>query len=453
MKVRGHRSVVDSVKSDGDLLRDYQHASSHPAFTEIVHRHIGLVYGVALRRLCGNVTMARDVAQAVFTTLALKPPQLTGSATLAGWLYTTTRFTVSHAVRAERRRQERERKAETMNAILNRPDPDASQPVPPELLDQILDRLDSTDRNVLLLRFFEARSYLAIGGCLGVSEDAARMRVNRALERLRGRFAARGIVSSAAAISATLGAEAVSAPAGLAAGISSAALAQTSALAAVAAPKLGLLALTAKFALAVTAAVAVGYAIRVGRLANAAGLEITSLTTERDHLRADARSHASSRRFAYAEDEGREFRTELARLRLKSGMAGRRLTPAPSSQRSRALAKAAQMKPLLEAGMPIRGVAVVLVDGKAVDRPLALVMGTEARIDTDDGTYTILPSVQPNGSIRYAMRLLQNDPSQGHQVVMAAPVVVDWPWGIWEVNNLTKSAASAFAFVPDDTGP
>lgn len=458
MTAGGHLNHVDPAKSDHDLLRHYLHTRSPSAFSEIVHRHVDLVYGVALRRLCGNATMARDVAQAVFTTLALKPPRLSGSAALAGWLYTTTRFTVSHTVRAERRRQERERKAEAVNAILNQPDPGACPPIPPEMLDRILDRLDATDRAVLILRFFEARSFLAIGQSLGASEDAARMRVNRAIERLRGHFAANGIVTSAAAISAALGAEAMAAPAGLAAGISSAALAQAGALSAVAAPNFGFFSMTAKFALTVVAAVAAGYAIHEYRQANAAAQEIAALTAERDHLRAEvavahSQAAASSRESADAKAQASAFQAELARLRLKSAAGRRSLTPEDSNQRNKALAKAAQMKALLEAGMPIKGVAVVLVGGEAVDRPLALVMGTETRIDTDEGIYAVLPSVRADGMVRYALRLLQNDSSQGHQVVVSTPVVIDWPWGTWEVTNLAKSGVTAFAFVPDDLGP
>ena len=75
-------------------------------------------------------------------------------------------------------------------------------------------------REAILLRFLEGKSFQAVGEALRVSEDAARMRVTRTLEILRSRFARKGITSSAAAIGAALGGQAVAAPPGLAASIS-----------------------------------------------------------------------------------------------------------------------------------------------------------------------------------------------------------------------------------------
>jgi hypothetical protein len=74
----------------------------------------------------------------------------------------------------------------------------------------------------IILRWFERQSFAEIGARLGLRENAARMRVERALERLRGRLCKRGITSSSAALAATLAAEAVTpAPPALAAGLSS----------------------------------------------------------------------------------------------------------------------------------------------------------------------------------------------------------------------------------------
>src|SRR6185503_18876898 len=67
----------------------------------------------------------------------------------------------------------------------------------------------------------------------GASEDSVRMRVNRALEKLRKFFAHRGVSLSVALITATLSANMVqAAPAGLLASVSTAALAKASPVAA-----------------------------------------------------------------------------------------------------------------------------------------------------------------------------------------------------------------------------
>jgi hypothetical protein len=68
-----------------------------------------------------------------------------------------------------------------------------------------------------VLRFFDGKSMKEIGAALGGSEDAAKMRVNRAVEKLRLFFARRGVVIPAAALTATISANSVqAAPAALA---------------------------------------------------------------------------------------------------------------------------------------------------------------------------------------------------------------------------------------------
>src|SRR4030095_10415353 len=93
------------------------------------------------------------------------------------------------------------------------------------VLDEVLDSLDDRDRAALLLRFFRQHSFREVGSALGVSEDAARMRVGRALDKLRDLLAARGVTTTAAALSAALATQAVqAAPFGLAATLAGAAL-------------------------------------------------------------------------------------------------------------------------------------------------------------------------------------------------------------------------------------
>src|ERR1700712_4151853 len=111
------------MQTDQELLQCYVQQRSEKAFTELVQRHVDLVYGAALRQLCGNASLAEDVTQSVFTTLAAQASALAQRRHLSAWIYTTTRFTVSHTVRTERRRQTREQKAQAMNDILTQSDP------------------------------------------------------------------------------------------------------------------------------------------------------------------------------------------------------------------------------------------------------------------------------------------------------------------------------------------
>jgi RNA polymerase sigma factor (sigma-70 family) len=210
---------------DGELLRRYAAARSEEAFAELVRRHLDLVHSAALRQVNGDLHLAQDVAQIVFTDLARKAGSLSGRAALTGWLYTSTRFAAIKAARTEGRRRAREHQAQTMRELLHDPGTDPDWETLRLTLDEAMHELREGDREVILLRYFEDRQLAKIGERLGVSENAARMRVERAIEKLHGVLARRGLTTTAA-LSAVLCANAVqSAPAGLAATLTSASLA------------------------------------------------------------------------------------------------------------------------------------------------------------------------------------------------------------------------------------
>src|SRR5204863_408070 len=72
------------------------------------------------------------------------------------------------------------------------------------LLDAALARLATTDRDALLLKFMREKNHRDVGQALGISEEAARKRVARALDRLRDLLHRRGVACPAAATLATL---------------------------------------------------------------------------------------------------------------------------------------------------------------------------------------------------------------------------------------------------------
>ncbi len=166
---------------DHQLLEEYALRGSDAAFTQLVERHLGLVHAAALRQVRDRA-LAADVAQAVFILLAQKAKTLRRGVVLTGWLFQTTRFIASRALRGEWRRQQREQEALDMQA-LDSTDPHWDRLAPE--LDEALAKLSGTDRDALLLRFAEGRNHREVGAALGLSEDAARKRVDRALERLR----------------------------------------------------------------------------------------------------------------------------------------------------------------------------------------------------------------------------------------------------------------------------
>src|SRR5947208_1509932 len=85
------------------------------------------------------------------------------------------------------------------------------------VLDDAMAKLGDRDRDAIVLRYFENKTLPEVGAGLGVTEDAARMRVNRALQKLRRFFSKRGVALSLTAIAGALSANAMqSAPSGVA---------------------------------------------------------------------------------------------------------------------------------------------------------------------------------------------------------------------------------------------
>ncbi len=214
------------MNDDATLLRRYASEGSQTAFAELVQRHVDLVYGAAMRRTGGDAHRAAEVAQEVFTALAKNARKLSAHTVLPAWLYTATRNASLNLLVAEQRRKTREATAMEMESLTpgNVPDPDWDQIKP--LLDAAIDELPEADRTAIVLRFLQKRSFAEIGRAVQVSEDAARMRTDRALDKLRTVLARRGITSTVTALgAAVLGQPAIAAPAGLAASLATQAFA------------------------------------------------------------------------------------------------------------------------------------------------------------------------------------------------------------------------------------
>ncbi len=212
-----------NMTPDSELLRRYAGTQSEEAFAELVQRHVNLVYSAALRQVNGDAHLAQDVAQTVFTDLVRKASSLARRGTLTGWLYTSAHFAAAKIARTENRRRDREEKLMREPIHETAPEPDWNKLRP--VLDEAMHELKEPDREAILLRYFENRQFAEIGGKLGLNENAARMRVERALEKLRAVFLRRGVAATTT-LASVISANAVQiAPAGLAAMLTSASLA------------------------------------------------------------------------------------------------------------------------------------------------------------------------------------------------------------------------------------
>jgi RNA polymerase sigma factor (sigma-70 family) len=210
------------MTDDMALLREYAQNHSEEAFASLVSRHVNLVYSVALRQV-RDAHLVEEVTQAVFI-LARKAGSLDETTILSGWLCRTARYASADAIKIQRRRQHREQEA-FMQSTLNESENDAWLQIAP-LLDTALAELGETDHNAIVLRFFEGKSMSEVGAALGASEDAAKKRVNRALEKLRKIFTKRGVNSTTATIAGAISTNSVqAAPATLVKTITAVALA------------------------------------------------------------------------------------------------------------------------------------------------------------------------------------------------------------------------------------
>lgn len=213
------------MNEDAVLLSRYVEEASEEAFTALVHHHLDLVYAAALRRTGGDAHRAADVVQEVFTALARQARVLRQHPALSGWLHAATRNVAIDLMRSEQRREQRQQVAqelETTQSATSEPSWDRLRPV----LDAAIDELPNPDRLAVVLRFLEHRAFAEIGAVLGVSEDAARMRTERALDKLRALLGRRGIGSTAAALAIAVSSHAgASAPSGLATAVAAKAFA------------------------------------------------------------------------------------------------------------------------------------------------------------------------------------------------------------------------------------
>jgi RNA polymerase sigma factor (sigma-70 family) len=169
--------------SDRTLLRQYVNERSENAFSQLVERHMKLVYWTC-RRDIRDPQLSEDATQEVFLALARKAPSLHAGVSISGWLFTTSRLIARNATRKEIRRiRYEEEAAREMDTA-----PSPAEPGWEQLesrLNDALAALKAQDREAVLMRFFDGLTMQEIASTTGTTENAATKRVVRAVDRLR----------------------------------------------------------------------------------------------------------------------------------------------------------------------------------------------------------------------------------------------------------------------------
>ncbi len=172
----------------------------HGDIETVVRTHAEWVHACANRRV-GNEAMAEDVTQAVFILFWRRRRRLGKELKVTGWLYRAVRYCAADALRDKRIRERHEREA-AMAGLRDRGSGAATwNEVSPEL-EQAVDRLGEADRAAVLLRFYRQMSFAQVGQSLGIGEEAARKRVERAVGKLREKLSGTGVEVEAGSLGA-----------------------------------------------------------------------------------------------------------------------------------------------------------------------------------------------------------------------------------------------------------
>ncbi len=194
---------------DHALLREYVDHQSERAFAELAKRYVPFVHTTALR-LARDPHTAEEMTQAVFIQLARKAWKVRENHTLSGWLYRATQRMFLMNWRADARRRKRESESFALAEQNHGPENAEAQIAP--VLDEALRRLSKAEQEAVLLRIFQNKSFPEVGLALGLNEDAARKRVDRALEKMRSHFARVGVTTTGALLASALAANAATLP-------------------------------------------------------------------------------------------------------------------------------------------------------------------------------------------------------------------------------------------------
>ena len=161
------------------------------AFACLVRKYQKRVHALAWRKI-GDFHIAEDITQETFLKVYRELATLKNPSQFPGWLYVITNRCCLAWLR--KKRLQTQSLEETNMAIAERTSysryvaaeqSESAAAAKRELVKNLLAKLKESDRTVVTLYYFGEMTYEEIGEFLGMSADTVRMRVRRALQRLK----------------------------------------------------------------------------------------------------------------------------------------------------------------------------------------------------------------------------------------------------------------------------
>ena len=145
------------------------------SFTELCRRYYPAMVAIA-HSVLGDRHLAEDAAQQALAKAAVKLPQLKRENRFAHWLAVICR----NAARDLAHSTEVFHSDEALSTRAAKSDPDDST----EAVNEALNKLSDSAREVVYLRFYNGLSYEQISAVLGISEQAINGRLRRAKKKM-----------------------------------------------------------------------------------------------------------------------------------------------------------------------------------------------------------------------------------------------------------------------------
>jgi RNA polymerase sigma-70 factor (ECF subfamily) len=176
--------------SDEALMLEFR-GGSQQAFEQLFTRYRGPLYGFFRRRLNGDLR-AEDLTQETFIAVIRASAQYEQRALFRTYLYSIA----MNLLAAERRKRTKD-----SPPVKESPEP-ATREAPDSVLwiRQALDRLDESEREILMLREYEQLTYAEIAELLKVPVNTVRSRLFRSRMALKGHLEPEGEIGDAEAV-------------------------------------------------------------------------------------------------------------------------------------------------------------------------------------------------------------------------------------------------------------